>query len=412
MKKLYSKSKLLAVLSALLIASAMVSCEPKGSNGTNPTGQTTDYPEENYLNYVRIVSEVLEQDAFRVYAYWQGTNKLTGEEQTRLNEEECCPGIIASGYRVYLEQPESGATIYGSQKNVINQIIQGCIDIATEVADAKIGEPYDAGDVYGVESWYSFNSFTDYEDNIISIENSLLGGPEDMRDEKLSICSLVASKSEDGKANADNVKNLIAQAREQLSSFTEPFRDIVLRKANGASTPAIDEVRTTIQDLRDAMDEMKQFVPDNESGAQDIINHYVQHTVIDIYKDLYDEAGKLKDLVTAYSENPTQENLNAVCSQWKTTRVPWELSEAFLYGPVANYQIDPHLDSWPLSQLNINAIMSSNLDWANEDGSSFGSNTIGFHTLEYLSFKDGAPRVITDLFAKDGYVTIENTGSY
>ena len=376
MKKLYSKSKLLAVLSALLIASAMVSCEPKDTDGTNPTGQTTDYPEENYLNYVRIVSEVLEQDAFRVYAYWQGTNNLTGEEQTRLNEEECCPGIIASGYRVYLEQPESGATIYGSQKNVINQIIQGCIDIATEVADAKIGEPYDAGDVYGVESWYSFNSFTDYEDNIISIENSLLGGPED------------------------------------ISSFTEPFRDIVLRKANGASTPAIDEVRTTIQNLSAAMDEMKQFVPDDESGAQEIIDHYVQHTVIDIYKDLYDEAGKLKDLVTAYSENPTQENLNAVCSQWKTTRVPWELSEAFLYGPVANYQIDPHLDSWPLSQLNINAIMSSNLDWANEDGSSFGSNTIGFHTLEYLSFKDGAPRVITDLFAKDGYVTIENTGSY
>lgn len=401
--------KILLISLSVLTMTMAVSCE-KGSGSNDPTTQTIDYPEDNYLNYVRIVSEVLEQDAFRVYAYWVGANNLDAEESARASED--CPGILANGYQVNLKNPESTTTVFGSQKSVINQIITGCTDIATEVADAKIGEPYDAGDVYGVESWYSFNSFTDYEDNIISIENAIMGGPEAVRNNSLSIYNLVCSKGEAATTAANNVRDLIASARQQLSSFTEPFRNIVLRKAQGTSTPAINEVRVTIQDLAVALEKLKQYIPENESGAQSIIDHYVDNTVIATYKQLYDETGKLTELVTAYSKNPSQENLNAVCEQWRTTRVPWELSEAFLYGPVAEYQIDPHLDSWPLSQLNINAIMSSSIDWANEDGSSFGSNTLGFHTLEYLTFKDGAPRTITDLFAKDGYVTIENTGSY
>ena len=33
---------------------------------------------------------------------------------------------------------------------------------------------------------------------------------------------------------------------------------------------------------------------------------------------------------------------------WITAREPWETSEAFLFGPVADKGLDPNMDSWPL----------------------------------------------------------------
>ena len=54
--------------------------------------------------------------------------------------------------------------------------------IANEVGEAKIGDPvneWNAGNkeeaVLKVESWYSWNSLDDYENNIISIQNAYLG---------------------------------------------------------------------------------------------------------------------------------------------------------------------------------------------------------------------------------------------
>ncbi len=66
--------------------------------------------------------------------------------------------------------------------NCVQQIIEGCWDIANEVGDAKIGDPYDlyvAGKsqdaLYAVESWFSWHSREDYSNNIISIYSAICG---------------------------------------------------------------------------------------------------------------------------------------------------------------------------------------------------------------------------------------------
>lgn len=146
---------------------------------------------------------------------------------------------------------------------------------------------------------------------------------------------------------------------------------------------------------------------DNDEAAL-VINNYVDNVVVSTYASLRDATALLLEKVEAYAENPTQANLDAACAQWKATREPWEQSEAFLFGPVADQSVDPHLDSWPLSQTAINAILGSSLDWENEDGASFGANTLGFHTLEYLLFFNGQNRQIADLFEGDN-VKIERT---
>lgn len=146
---------------------------------------------------------------------------------------------------------------------------------------------------------------------------------------------------------------------------------------------------------------------DNDAAAA-VINNYVDNVVISTYASLKEATALLLEKVEAYAEISTQANLDAACAQWKATRKPWEQSEAFLFGPIADQSIDPHLDSWPLSQTAINALLGASLDWENEDGASFGANTLGFHTLEYLLFFDGENRQVADLF-DENMVKIERT---
>jgi hypothetical protein len=115
------------------------------------------------------------------------------------------------------------------------QIIDGgIISIVEEVGDQKIGNPYDLwkqgqkeNAVLQVESWYSWNSLTDYEDNIVSVENSYLGGPKGNRDENAGISALV--NIIDPQLDAE-VKAGIENTRKAIRTIPHPFRNTLDKK--------------------------------------------------------------------------------------------------------------------------------------------------------------------------------------
>lgn len=375
------------------------------NRGSGAGDQTIEATWNNYSGYARVVSEVLERDAFSIYALWKGTDNLSADESARVAELEI-PAMRTDGYANLFKTHQTGST-YPNAKVCLQTIIAACVDIATEVSEQKIAAPYNEKNVYGVESWYSFNSYTDYDDNIESIENSYMGGPEDNRDESTSLYAAVKSVNA---TLAEEVKNGIAASHEALQTAKAQgcFRDAVLAYANnGIKSPEVESAITTIAALAKSLESLNGSVEAiDEKTADKVVTNYVDRTVVPTYTDLKNEAGKLVESVKVYTENPTQENLDAACQQWKQTRVPWERSEAFLFGPVADQQFDPHLDSWPLSQLNIKSILRGNFDWSNENGSSMGANTLGFHTLELLLFENGNPRDV-NAFIKDDMVTIK-----
>ena len=74
-----------------------------------------------------------------------------------------------------------------------------------------------------------------------------------------------------------------------------------------------------------------------------------------------------------------------------------------IFGPVADKGLDPNMDSWPLDQDGIVQILTSgnysDLNWDGdydeEDDKIAGAQALrGYHTLEYLIFKDGEARTI------------------
>lgn len=142
---------------------------------------------------------------------------------------------------------------------------------------------------------------------------------------------------------------------------------------------------------------------DNDTKMQQIVSQYVNSVVIPTYRSLADESMGLADACIALRSDAAQAKVKAACDKWIAARKYWELSEAFLYGAAADYNIDPHIDSWPLdkAQLDIalknTALMESLADDDLSGLETLGYGLLGFHAVEYVLFRDGQDRSVSDI---------------
>lgn len=85
----------------------------------------------------------------------------------------------------------------------------------------------------------------------------------------------------------------------------------------------------------------------------------------------------------------TQAKLTAAQNAWREARVPWESSEAFLFGPVDSLGIDPAIDSWPLDTPALAEFLTRNPNATLAQVENASDELRGFHAIEYLLFGDG-----------------------
>jgi uncharacterized iron-regulated protein len=84
--------------------------------------------------------------------------------------------------------------------------------------------------------------------------------------------------------------------------------------------------------------------------------------------------------------HPTEANLANVRQAWREARVPWEKSEGFLFGPVDQQGIDPSIDSWPVNETDLDAVLESGQTLTKSYIDGLDGTLKGFHTIEYLLF--------------------------
>lgn len=119
---------------------------------------------------------------------------------------------------------------------------------------------------------------------------------------------------------------------------------------------------------------------------------YVNYTVLPTYKGMADNAVELFKNCETISENHAAGTLESsdiqkAADSWKEARRYWELSEAFLYGPAADYYIDPHIDSWPLDKNAMDRLLTEIRNGAEYTiDNNLGYGLLGFHSLEYMLF--------------------------
>ena len=141
---------------------------------------------------------------------------------------------------------------------------------------------------------------------------------------------------------------------------------------------------------------------DQETYLKNVCANAVDNTIQPTYKGLADAVEKLHTALpkSVDTNNLTQENINNACTAFKEARALWEKSEAFLGGAASDFDIDPHIDSWPLNRTLLHSYFATGKfsDAALEDAS-----ILGFHALEFILFRDGQPRKVAEFKGNDTY---------
>lgn len=356
-----------------------------------------DYTEENaqqWANYMVTVSGLLKNDAESLYNYWTNTNN------------DSYPTSYANIFKSH------DGTEYKSALECVAQILDGCIEIASEVGGSKIGEPYNlwtAGKtteaLYAVESWYSWHSIDDYTNNIVSIRNAYLGTREGTTNKlnlfatpaaENSLSSLLAAKRPELDTKA---KEMIQATATAIQNITPPFRNHIASAESREAMKVCGELQAFISDeLKPAFTAL---YAGNETAYDRIVETFVDNVVVPTYKELKEKNAALDKVVNDFKAQPSNAAFQACAEAWLEAREPWESSEAFLFGPVDAKSLDPNMDSWPLDQVGIVNILKSqswnNLNWnegQSEEAIEKAQTLRGFHTLEFFIFKDGKARTI------------------
>lgn len=177
------------------------------------------------LAYAQTICKLLKERCFQLQCAWDG-----GSNSSRLSVVKAAgldyqteKGLSYADNLIKAGVSGSNST-FTSLKSAIAQVLSNdegsCVAIANEVGTAKIANPFSAGDVSYVESPYSYNSITDFRDNIRSIRNIWLGSTDKTANDYSFHTFFASVKSE---AVNKKVENGYVAAIEAISNMPSPF---------------------------------------------------------------------------------------------------------------------------------------------------------------------------------------------
>lgn len=211
-------------------------------DGNASLPHNTNYTKEE-LVYLCTVAEDLRNQCIRLEASWAGMENISVEKQDILAEAELEPSI---NYGWSMKNAGEGGSLYKTFQEAAEDLVQGCIDIADEVGNTKIGRPANGSsedDKNYIESPYSLNSINDFVGNIISIRNAYQGS--NAGDASISDYIKSVNPSLD-----TMVKEQIEECIVLIKKIPEPF-------AKSATGPEADAAVTAVgTDLVDTLEEV------------------------------------------------------------------------------------------------------------------------------------------------------------
>ena len=148
-------------------------------------------------------------------------------------------------YKDLLLTPDN--EVYSSQLGVIEELINGMIGIVDEVGNGKIAEPFgtsaETSDTSKVESQYSWNSLTDFTDNIQGVQN-VYRGEFPQQTDKTGLIDFVHAADADIASRVDNeITDAIVKIKAIAGENNLPFRQAITdTEARNRIQEAIDSL--------------------------------------------------------------------------------------------------------------------------------------------------------------------------
>ena len=132
-------------------------------------------------------------------------------------------------------------------------------------------------------------------------------------------------------------------------------------------------------------------------SSEQVIHHFADNVAFAMYTDMYIKANALENSVNALQNNITIQNLQQSQADWKALRAEWEYSEAFLFGPIADLDLDPAWDDWPVNHQDFDFVLNSSNVLTESYVNGLATSSKGFHALEYILFGKNNNQTISNL---------------
>ena len=179
------------------------------------------------LAYAQTICTLLKQRCFQLQVAWEGETAANANRVAVVKAAELdykTSNGLSYGENLSKAGISGSKSSFPTLKAAIAQVLSddegSCVAICNEVGTAKIANPFSAGDIAYVESPYSYNSITDFRDNIRSIRNIWLGST-DKTANQYSFHTFFASVKSDNVNKA--VESNYVAAIESISNMPAPF---------------------------------------------------------------------------------------------------------------------------------------------------------------------------------------------
>ena len=200
----------------------------------NPHAANLTHAEAVYL--VGIVEDLVQQSILLEYC-WAG--EVSDKKMQVLEEAEV--DVWEDNYGQQMINAGKAGSTYVTYQEVAEEIIGGCVDIAGEVADVKMGNPYissTAEERDYIESPYSCTSTIDFADNIRSIQHAYCGA----KSGDACVSDYVKSQDKDLDAKVRKAIEEAIAAIEAITDFENTAQNNPQVKAAIDKVSALEEV--------------------------------------------------------------------------------------------------------------------------------------------------------------------------
>lgn len=201
------------------------------------------------LIYAIAVAGDLRNKCYQLQVSWVGPKGSKADRVAKLEDLEWKTTTTGGfSYNENMRMAGTPGSTFVTWTAAMQQIIDGCMDISDEVGTSKIGKPHTGQDRNYIESPYSENSITDFYDNIISIQNSYMGGIEELRDETHSLHAYIKSVNPDLDTQVVNaINNALTKIKAMKAPFVKNYTDASCQEAMDACD-ALNKVLASVKE--------------------------------------------------------------------------------------------------------------------------------------------------------------------
>jgi putative iron-regulated protein len=144
----------------------------------------------------------------------------------------------------------------------------------------------------------------------------------------------------------------------------------------------------------------------SQSEENKVLTNISKNVILAIYSDVNTQAQDLLAKVQMLCSSRSQANFDAAKTSWITARKPFEMAEAFEYGPLEFNDLQKKLDFHPFSESEFDSLMASSVPLTADYIATLPYDVRGFHAIEYVlwgetAWNGGAVKTFADITPRE-----------